>query len=60
MEGGTSIWWYVQSRNKKCVTLDLRKPRGQELARRLAGVADAWASASATTWPRSTRSWASS
>jgi crotonobetainyl-CoA:carnitine CoA-transferase CaiB-like acyl-CoA transferase len=40
MEGGTSIWWYVQSRNKKCVTLDLRKPRGQELARRLAGVAD--------------------
>jgi crotonobetainyl-CoA:carnitine CoA-transferase CaiB-like acyl-CoA transferase len=39
-ESGTSVWWYVQSRNKKCVTLDLRKPRGQELARRLAAVSD--------------------
>lgn len=35
---GHPVWWPVQSRNKKCVTLDLRQPRGQalmvELARR--------------------------
>jgi formyl-CoA transferase len=40
VEGDTSIWWYVQSRNKKCITLDLRKPQGQELARRLATCSD--------------------
>jgi crotonobetainyl-CoA:carnitine CoA-transferase CaiB-like acyl-CoA transferase len=40
VEGDTSIWWYVQSRNKKCITLDLRKPQGQELARRLAACSD--------------------
>jgi formyl-CoA transferase len=28
---GRSLWWGVQSRNKKCVTLDLRQHRGQEL-----------------------------
>jgi crotonobetainyl-CoA:carnitine CoA-transferase CaiB-like acyl-CoA transferase len=28
---GRSLWWPVQSRNKKCVTLNLRHPRGQEL-----------------------------
>jgi formyl-CoA transferase len=39
-ESGTSVWWYVQSRNKQCITLDLRRPRGQELARRLAAVSD--------------------
>jgi formyl-CoA transferase len=39
-ETGTSVWWYVQSRNKKCITLDLRTPRGQDLARRLAAVSD--------------------
>ena len=27
----TSLWWSVQSRNKKCVTLDLRSEEGQEL-----------------------------
>jgi crotonobetainyl-CoA:carnitine CoA-transferase CaiB-like acyl-CoA transferase len=27
-KNGTSLWWYVQSRNKKCVTLDCRKPEG--------------------------------
>src|SRR5215208_6836681 len=26
-----SLWWPVQSRNKKCCTLNLREPRGQEL-----------------------------
>ena len=28
---GRSLWWPVQSRNKKCVTLNLRKEKGQEL-----------------------------
>jgi formyl-CoA transferase len=28
---GRSLWWPVQSRNKKCVTLNLRQERGQRL-----------------------------
>jgi formyl-CoA transferase len=28
---GRSLWWGVQSRNKKCVTLDLRREKGQQL-----------------------------
>ena len=28
---GRSLWWPVQSRNKKCVTLDLRQEKGQQL-----------------------------
>ncbi len=28
---GRSLWWPVQSRNKKCITLNLRSERGQEL-----------------------------
>ena len=31
---GRSLWWPVQSRNKKCVTLNLREERGQELLAR--------------------------
>jgi crotonobetainyl-CoA:carnitine CoA-transferase CaiB-like acyl-CoA transferase len=31
-----SLWWFVQGRNKQSVTLNLKQPRGQELARRLA------------------------
>ncbi|MPZ15636.1 MAG: CoA transferase [Chloroflexi bacterium] len=37
---GTSLWWYAQARNKRSITLDLRNPKGQELARRLAARAD--------------------
>jgi formyl-CoA transferase len=37
---GTSLWWYVQNRNKKSVTADLRLPEGQEIARRIARDAD--------------------
>ena len=37
---GTSYWWYAQSRNKKSVTLDLKRARGQELARELIRGAD--------------------
>jgi succinyl-CoA---D-citramalate CoA-transferase len=36
MRNGTSLWWQVQSRNKKSVTCDLRRPEGQEIVRRLA------------------------
>src|SRR5688572_403487 len=36
MRNGTSLWWHVQSRNKKSVTCDLRRPQGQEIVRRLA------------------------
>ncbi|MFT3815477.1 MAG: CoA transferase [Acidovorax sp.] len=40
MKEGTSVWWQVQSRNKKSVALDLRAPEGQDLARRLIAEAD--------------------
>jgi crotonobetainyl-CoA:carnitine CoA-transferase CaiB-like acyl-CoA transferase len=30
-----SVWWFVQSRNKRLVTLDLRRPEGQDVLRRL-------------------------
>ncbi|MCK6257357.1 CoA transferase [Fictibacillus sp. KIGAM418] len=33
---GTSLWWYVQSRNKKSISLDLRKEEAQEIIRELA------------------------
>jgi formyl-CoA transferase len=36
MRNGTSLWWQVQSRNKKSVTCNLRRPEGQEIVRRLA------------------------
>jgi len=36
----TSLWWYVQARNKKSVTANLRLPEGQEIVRRLARNAD--------------------
>ncbi|HEX7910840.1 MAG TPA: CoA transferase [Paraburkholderia sp.] len=36
----TSVWWEVQSRNKKSVTLDLRSTEGQEIARRLIAQSD--------------------
>jgi formyl-CoA transferase len=37
---GTSLWWYIQARNKKSITVDLRKPEGQDVVRRLAREAD--------------------
>ena len=37
---GRSLWWPVQSRNKKCVTLNLRVERGQELLLELIREAD--------------------
>jgi len=40
LHDGTSLWWYVQARNKKSVTANLRSPEGQEIVRRLAHSAD--------------------
>ena len=40
LHNGTSVWWQVQSRNKKSVVLDLRSPQGQADARALAAEAD--------------------
>ncbi len=40
LEEGTSLWWHVQSRTKRSVTLDLRSEEGQEMVRRLAAEAD--------------------
>ncbi|MBS1188402.1 MAG: L-carnitine dehydratase/bile acid-inducible protein [Rhodocyclaceae bacterium] len=37
---GTSLWWYVQSRNKKSVTANLKHPEGKEFIRRLIAEAD--------------------
>ena len=33
---GRSLWWPVQSRNKRLITLNLREPEGQKLCRQLA------------------------
>ena len=40
LKDGTSLWWHVQSRNKRSVTLDLRAPEGQAIARKLIERAD--------------------
>jgi crotonobetainyl-CoA:carnitine CoA-transferase CaiB-like acyl-CoA transferase len=37
---GTSLWWYVQSRNKKSVSLDLKSEEGREIVRKLVGETD--------------------
>jgi formyl-CoA transferase len=38
---GRTLWWPVQARNKKCITLNLRDPKGQELLLELVRAADA-------------------
>lgn len=37
---GTSLWWFVQARNKKSVTLNLKHPLGIDVLRRLLADAD--------------------
>jgi len=34
-DGASSYWWYVEARNKKSVTCNLRVPEGQALVKRL-------------------------
>ena len=40
IQHGTSVWWQVQSRNKRSVAIDLRQAEGQQLARQLIAEAD--------------------
>ena len=37
---GESLWWNVEGRNKKSVTLDMRRPEGQAVLRQLVKEAD--------------------
>jgi crotonobetainyl-CoA:carnitine CoA-transferase CaiB-like acyl-CoA transferase len=39
-EGPYSLFWAVEGRGRKSVTIDLRRPEGQEVFRRLAATAD--------------------
>ena len=40
IRNGTSVWWEVQSRNKRSIAIDLRTHEGQDLARALIAEAD--------------------
>ncbi|MBB5391220.1 MULTISPECIES: CaiB/BaiF CoA-transferase family protein [unclassified Herbaspirillum] len=40
LKDGTSLWWSVQARNKKSLTLNMKDERAQEIARQLALEAD--------------------
>jgi crotonobetainyl-CoA:carnitine CoA-transferase CaiB-like acyl-CoA transferase len=40
LEKGVSLWWAVEGRGKKSITLDLSKPKGQDILRRLVEHAD--------------------
>jgi formyl-CoA transferase len=40
LKDGTSVWWQVQSRNKRSLALDLKDPEAQDIVRRLAKHAD--------------------
>ncbi len=40
IQDGTSVWWQVQSRNKRSIALDLRQAEGQAIARQLIAKAD--------------------
>jgi formyl-CoA transferase len=40
LKNGTSVWWQVQSRNKRSLALDLKQREAQEIVRRLAEHAD--------------------
>jgi formyl-CoA transferase len=40
LKDGTSVWWQVQSRNKRSVALDLRQREAQDIVRQLAQEAD--------------------
>ena len=39
-ETGDTYWWLNDARNKKCITLDLRKPRGAEIFKQLVSETD--------------------
>jgi formyl-CoA transferase len=39
-DGETSLWWFVQARNKQSVTVNLKHPEGIAIARKLVAQAD--------------------
>jgi len=39
-DAGDSYWWLNDARNKRCITLDLKHPRGAELFKRLVADSD--------------------
>ena len=40
IKDGTSVWWQVQSRNKRSIAIDLRSAEGQAIAKQLIAQAD--------------------
>ena len=40
LKDGTSVWWQVQSRNKRSLALDLKQVEAQDIVRKLASEAD--------------------
>lgn len=40
VEKDKSLWWAIQSRNKKCITLNLKSDKGQQMAKDLCKSAD--------------------
>ncbi|MDF2075881.1 CaiB/BaiF CoA-transferase family protein [Pseudomonas mendocina] len=40
IKDGTSLWWHVQSRNKRSLTLDLKQTEAQDIVRKLVSEAD--------------------
>ncbi|MDP9940925.1 CaiB/BaiF CoA transferase family protein [Ectopseudomonas alcaliphila] len=40
IKDGTSLWWHVQSRNKRSLTLDLKQTEAQDIVRKLVAEAD--------------------
>lgn len=40
LKDGTSVWWQVQSRNKRSLSLDLKQPEAQDIVRTLLTEAD--------------------
>ncbi len=40
LKDGTSVWWQVQSRNKRSLVLDLKQAEAQDIVRKLAAEAD--------------------
>jgi crotonobetainyl-CoA:carnitine CoA-transferase CaiB-like acyl-CoA transferase len=39
-KGDIPVWWSVAGRNKRCITVDLRQPAGQDIVRALVAQAD--------------------
>jgi crotonobetainyl-CoA:carnitine CoA-transferase CaiB-like acyl-CoA transferase len=40
IKDGTSLWWHVQSRNKRSLTLDLKQTEAQDIVRKMVAEAD--------------------